>query len=232
MTTALTYASWLGTFMDHGVEIFTPWTWGDGMYETVHLFSRYGQDYRVASTSSNDSLLSAYTSVSAVKDSMTVILVNRAENDAENVTIDVAGLKNMKPAAITMTLSGITGETFESHAVNALKAGEAQVTGTKVSLTVPAKSITAVILFADAVAGIAPASVAANLLSSEGNAWFVNNSAGNIRSVQIFTSLGQEVRNVNELSAGMFRFKRKNWFKETTLSALIPPAARKSKKSP
>lgn len=202
MTTALTYASWLGTFMDHGVEIFTPWTWGDGMYETVHLFSRYGQDYRVASTSSNDSLLSAYTSVSAAKDSMTVILVNRAENDAENVTIDVAGLKNMKPSAITMTLAGITGETFESHAVNALKAGEAQVTGTKVSLTVPAKSITAVILFADAVAGIAPASVAANLLSSQGNVWFVNNSAGNIRSVQVFTSLGQEVRNMNELSRG------------------------------
>lgn len=202
MTTALTYASWLGTFMDHGVEIFTPWTWGDGMYETVHLFSRYGQDYRVASTSSNDSLLSAYTSVSAAKDSMTVILVNRAENDAENVTIDVAGLKNMKPAAITMTLSGITGETFESHAVNALKAGEAQVTGTKVSLTVPAKSITAVKLTADAVAGIAPASVAANLLSSQGNVWFVNNSAGNIRSVQVFTSLGQEVRNMNELSRG------------------------------
>jgi len=128
--------------------------------------------------------------------------VNRAENDAENVTIDVAGLKNMKPSAITMTLSGITGETFESDAVNALKAGEAQVTGTKVSLTVPAKSITAVILSADAVAGIAPASVAANLLSSQGNVWFVNNSAGNIRSVQVFTSLGQEVRNMNELSRG------------------------------
>ena len=70
---------------DNGVEIFTPWTWGDGMYETVHLFSRYGHENRVQSTSSNDSLVSAYSSISNKGDSLTVIFVNRAEKDAQDV---------------------------------------------------------------------------------------------------------------------------------------------------
>jgi len=154
MTTALTYASFLGTFMDNGVEIFTPWTWGDGMYETVLLFSRYGHGIRVQSGSSNDSLVSAYSSVNDTKDSMTVILVNRAEKDAQEISLNIAGLKNPKVSAKTLTLSGLTGETFESHETNALKAGDATLTDGSITLTVPAKSITAVMLNADVVAAI------------------------------------------------------------------------------
>lgn len=150
MTTALTYASWLGTFMDNGVEIFTPWTWGEGMYEVVHLFSRYGHDFRVQTESSNDSLLSAYASVSNVKDSMTVILVNRAEKDAQSVTLNVKGLKNVGASAETLTLAGISGETFVSHESNALKMGTATVSAAgSIALEVPAKSIVAVRLTAD-----------------------------------------------------------------------------------
>lgn len=151
MTTAISYASWLGTFMDHGVEIFTPWTWGDGMYEVLHLFSRYNGEFRVQSESSNDSLLSAYSSVSNARDSMTVILVNRAEKDAQSVTLNVKGLKNVGASAETLTLAGISGETFVSHESNALKKGAATVdvaAGT-VALEVPAKSIVAVRLTAD-----------------------------------------------------------------------------------
>ncbi len=150
MTTALTYASWLGTFMDNGVEIFTPWTWGEGMYEVVHLFSRYGHDFRVQTESSNDSLLSAYASVSNVKDSMTVILVNRAEKNAQEVSLAVKGLKNTAASVETLTLVGLTGETFESHEKNALKAGAATFANGSVALTVPAKSIVAVRLTAEA----------------------------------------------------------------------------------
>ncbi|HRZ98218.1 MAG TPA: glycoside hydrolase family 44 protein, partial [Paludibacter sp.] len=47
--TAVVYASHLGTFANNGVELFTPWTWMNGMWETLHLFSRYAQEYSISS---------------------------------------------------------------------------------------------------------------------------------------------------------------------------------------
>ena len=145
MVTALTYASFLGTMQDNGVEIFTPWTWGDGMYETVHLFSRYGHENRVQSTSSNDSLVSAYSSISNKGDSLTVIFVNRSQNATQDVNLTLGSFEAADGSVETLSLSGITGETFVSHTNNALKKGTAQVASKKVSLTLPAKSITAVL---------------------------------------------------------------------------------------
>ena len=145
MVTALIYASFLGTMQDNGVEIFTPWTWDDGMYETVHLFSRYGHPNRVQSTSSNDSLVSAYSSISNKGDSLTVIFVNRAEKDAQEINLDLADFTS-DGTVKTLTLQNLQGETFVSHTENALQAGTATATGNKVALKLPAKSITAVLL--------------------------------------------------------------------------------------
>ncbi len=145
MVTALTYASFIGTMQDNGVEIFTPWTWGDGMYETVHLFSRYGHPNRVQSTSSNDSLVSAYSSISNKGDSLTVIFVNRAEKDAQDVNLGLANFAS-DGTVKTLTLQNLQGETFVSHTENALQAGTASATGNKIALKLPAKSITAVLL--------------------------------------------------------------------------------------
>jgi hypothetical protein len=135
----------MGTFMDHGVEIFTPWTWREGMYEVVHLFSRYGKSFRVDSPSSLDSLVSAYTTVNGAGDSMTVILVNRAENASQSVDLNVGNFALNDGSFATLTLSGITGETFVSHENNALKSGSVSLQSQKASLTLPAKSITAVL---------------------------------------------------------------------------------------
>ena len=143
MVTALTYASFIGTMQDHGVEIFTPWTWGDGMYETVHLFSRYGHPNRVESISSNDSLVSAYSSISNKGDSLTVIFVNRSENNTQDINLSLEGFDAVDGTAQTLTLSGITGETFISHTENALRKGTTSVASNKASLKLPAKSITA-----------------------------------------------------------------------------------------
>ena len=157
MVTALTYASFIGTMQENGVEIFTPWTWNDGMYEVLHLFSRYGHANRVQSTSSNDSLVSAYSSITNKGDSLTVIFVNRAEKDAQDVQLKVDNF-DAKIKFKTLTLAGITGETFVSHTKNALKedAISAKVSGgstsattssaNKFTMTLPAKSITAVLL--------------------------------------------------------------------------------------
>lgn len=160
MVTALIYASFLGTMQDNGVEIFTPWTWGDGMYETVHLFSRYGHPNRVQSTSSNDSLVSAYSSLSNKGDSLTVIFVNRAEKVDQDIQLQLNNF-DASTKFKTLTLAGITGETFVSHTNNALKEDAAgasiqggttsatNATANKFTLKLPAKSITAMLLTTD-----------------------------------------------------------------------------------
>ena len=159
MSRALAYASFMGTFIDHGVEIFTPWTWREGMYEVVHLFSRYGHENRVQSTSSNDSLVSAYSSISNKGDSLTVIFVNRSQSTAQDINLALSNFDAKDTSAQILTLSGITGETFVSHTNNALKKGTVQVASNKVSLSLPAKSITAVLLTTDSpkvIDGIVP----------------------------------------------------------------------------
>lgn len=145
MLTALIYASFLGTFMDNGVELFTPWSWGDGMDEVAHLFIRYGHEFRVASTSNNDSLVSAYSSVTESQDSMTIILVNRSEKMSQTVNLSVENFEAL-PEVQTLTLSDLSGETFVSHTENALRHGTAVASDAKFSLELPAKSITALLL--------------------------------------------------------------------------------------
>ena len=160
MVTALTYASFIGTMQDNGVEIFTPWTWGNGMYETVHLFSRYGHKNRIESVSTNDSLVSAYSSITSKGDSLTIIFVNRDEKDAQDIQLKLSNFDATLKFK-TLTLSEITGETFVSHTNNALKedaaaanvqGGATSATGAtanKFSLKLPAKSITALLLTTD-----------------------------------------------------------------------------------
>ena len=183
MVTALTYASFLGTMQDNGVEIFTPWTWGDGMYETVHLFSRYGHENRVQSTSSNDSLVSAYSSISNKGDSLTVIFVNRAEKDAQDVNLTISDFKAAGGSAETLTLSGITGETFVSHTKNALKKGSVQVSNNTISTSLPAKSITAVLFKGQG--SVPPSSSSASVInnssaSNSGNPDYITALPGNL----------------------------------------------------
>ena len=221
MVTALTYASFLGTMQDNGVEIFTPWTWGDGMYETVHLFSRYGHPNRVQSTSSNDSLVSAYSSISNKGDSLTVIFVNRAEKDAQDIDLNLANFAS-DGTVKTLTLQNLKGETFVSHTSNALKenavganAQGGTTTATSYSInsfkmTLPAKSITAVLLTTTTpkvIDAITPArsALAGNLLHHENGNWFIDNGSGNVRSVSVFNSLGQNVLRMHAIARGNIR---------------------------
>lgn len=146
MVTALIYASFLGTMQDNGVEVFTPWRWGDGMYEVVHLFSRYGKAMRVESVSADDSLLSAYASASRSGDSLTVILVNRSASDTLKAAVRVEQFDIPNEDATTLTLSGLAGETFVSHAQNALMTSGVTLRAGRFELAMPPKTITAVLL--------------------------------------------------------------------------------------
>ena len=212
MVTALTYASFLGTMQDNGVEIFTPWSWGDGMYETVHLFSRYGHPNRVESVSSNDSLVSGYSSISNAGDSLTVIFVNRAESAAQNVELSLKNFK-VNPGEVTMlTLSELKGETFVSHTQNALQKGSLQVSADgKASLSLKAKSITAV-MFAtnEPEAPIKTSkSLAENILNYKDGKWVVQNSSGQVFEALIFNCLGKQV-NTQKLNSGNVMLSTEN----------------------
>lgn len=160
------YASLLGTFADNGAEILMPWNWHAGMWEVVHLFSRYGQADRVKSVSSLDSLVSAYSSISKGDDSLTVIVVNRGPA-AQSADISLSGFVPVG-GGTSLRLSGLTGETFVSHTRNALQKGTVSVTDAKFSADLPGYSITAY-QFRSVATSIAPREAVATRIQRVGN---------------------------------------------------------------
>lgn len=202
MVSALIYASFLGTMMDHGVEFFTPWTWSEGMYEVAHLFSRKGHEFRVESVSSNDSLVSAYSSINNSKDSLTVILVNRAESETQEVNLTLKNFFSEDKSVETLTLSKLSGETFVSQVENALQKGEVDITSNEVKITLPEKSITALLISGTSDVELPePNSFGkANLtfnkngfISFENGAWWILNDSKAYENVEVFDCLGKLV---------------------------------------
>jgi len=152
-TNSVLYASLLGTFANNGVELYTPWTWKVGMWETLHLFSRYGKNNSVTSTSTLENTVSAYTTVTNNADSMTVILVNRDLSATHKVTVNVSGFSVADGTYNTLQLAALPAtETFVSHTNNALKSNTVSVFGNSFSVVLPTVSTTAVILKSNATA--------------------------------------------------------------------------------
>jgi hypothetical protein len=144
---SVVYGSHLGTFANNGVEFFSPWSWFNGMWETLHLYSRYAKGYSVSSTSSIENTVSAYTTINEAVDSMTVIIVNRDMSSARNVTVNLNGFSVTDGSYSTLQLSSLPStETFISHTNNALKLNSVTVNSNSFSITVPSLSTTAVIL--------------------------------------------------------------------------------------
>ncbi len=146
---AVWYASTMGVFADEGCEIFTPWEWETGMWEVLHLFSRYNKKFRVKSTSTIDTLVSAYTSVNAVSDSMTIVLVNRDLAANQDVTVNIENFTIDNGQYSYLMLNDLPDqETFISHTQNALEHGSVTVSNNSFSLNLPSLSVTSVLLTA------------------------------------------------------------------------------------
>jgi hypothetical protein len=143
--TSVWYASLLGAFAENGGELLTPWFWYPGMWETLHLHTRWAKPWRVASSSSLDSLVSSHASVSADGDSLTAVLINRSATASHTVTLSLRGFHASGTASLQQ-LSGLSGETFRSRTSNAVKASSAAATGDSLVLVLPATSVTAVVL--------------------------------------------------------------------------------------
>jgi hypothetical protein len=141
------YASMLGEFMKHGVEVFTPWSWQPGMWEVLHLYSRYNASTSVHAASDDENTLSAYATVEDTTGRLTVVLVNRALTAARLAEVEIAGGAVPAGAYATLQLANLPAtETFVSHATNALVSGTALVADNRFSLTLPPLSVTSVLL--------------------------------------------------------------------------------------
>ncbi|MCB9495700.1 MAG: glycoside hydrolase family 44 [Fibrobacteria bacterium] len=135
---ALVYASLLGTFADHGVELFCPWDWHPEWWEVLHLWSRYSGGVRVSARSSSDSLVSGYASL-AGSDTMAVILVNR-DSKAQPTSLRIRGARAGAMAHLR-SLADFSPGTFRSHRENALVSSELPVVSDSVHLELPARSM-------------------------------------------------------------------------------------------
>ena len=143
------YASHLGTFADNGVELFTPWDWDLGMWEVMHLFTKYGGTVRVASSSSANDVVSAYSSLTAKGDSLTIILVNKDQSNSQNVSLDIANFIANSSSATMYSISDLPKtETFVSATNNALKKSTVPITNNIMKVTVPKLSVTAIVVAA------------------------------------------------------------------------------------
>ena len=199
--TSVSYASMLGTFADNKVRFFSPWYWYPGMWETLHLFSRYAKTTRVQSVSSEELNVSGYSSLNATKDSMTVILVNRALTASKTVNLNISNFTIPNGNYTTQQLKLLpSSETFVSHSNNALLMGSATISSNSLSISLPALSTTAIILKGAAIAtgveeesNVLHAKLYPNPVSNENV--FIDLSEGKTTDIkmEIYNSLGQPV---------------------------------------
>ena len=144
---AVWYASNFGVFADNGVEVFTPWYWEIGMWEVLHLFSRYAKENRVSSVSDLEEYVSAYSSISSNADSLTVILVNRSLSETHQTTVKLNNFSVDGGTHSNLILNNLpSGETFISHEDNALGIGNMAVENDSFSISLPHLSVSAILL--------------------------------------------------------------------------------------
>jgi len=147
-TTAVWYASTLGEFMKHPeMEIFTPWSWNNGMWEVLHLYSRYNQSLFVPAISSEEEFVSAYPTINKTGDSLTIVLVNRSLSLTKSTTVVLNGFELNNQPFNTLRLNDLpSAETFTSHTVNTLQKSTSTKSGNQVTISLPPLSISTIIL--------------------------------------------------------------------------------------
>lgn len=194
------YASTLGEFAKNEVDFFTPWTWKNGMFEVLHLFSRYAQNFFVDGISDLEEFVSAYPTFNENRDSMTLFLVNRHTTENKLVHIDIQNFTIQNSTIPMYSLANLpNNETFVSHTKNALQITELKTTDYPVSVELKPLSVNALVLKA------APnhsslrtnnefsLSVYPNPCSTEINLDFFLNDSEKI-SINLFNSNGQQIK--------------------------------------
>ena len=143
---AVSYASMLGTFAQNNVEIFAPWDWYVGQWEVLHLFTHYTGTIAVGSTSSQDNVVSAYSSVNDGRDMLSVVLVNRDATNNQSVNVSLGNVSFPNGTGVSCyQLSNLpSSETFVSDTRNALNQSATTINNNSVALTLPKLSVTVI----------------------------------------------------------------------------------------
>ncbi|GGD74981.1 hypothetical protein GCM10011514_43750 [Emticicia aquatilis] len=201
---AVWYASTLGEFMKNEVEIFTPWSWSIGMWETLHLFSRYNKTISIKGQSSEEEFVSAYPTINAKKDSMTVVLVNRSTTTAKNTSLsfDNFTINDKNPKSLTIK-NLPSSETFVSHTQNALSGSSLTVFDNNISISLPPLSITSIQLTGKAENYVAVVLANEKIQINEGLKVFPNPSQEFLETniegkIQVFDANAQEIKVISE----------------------------------
>jgi hypothetical protein len=143
------YGSTIGEFMKEGAEIFSPWSWKSGMWETLHLFARYNQPFYLHANSSNDSLVSVHATINESKDSLSVLLINRSLSESKEATIQLSNYDVEDGEYQMLELSDLPeNETFVSHSINALKEKKVVFEGGRATVSLPPLSTSTILLSA------------------------------------------------------------------------------------
>ncbi len=192
------YASMLGEFMKNDVALFTPWSWKTGMWETLHLFARYNKTHSIQGISSDETLVSAYPSVNATKDSMTIVLVNRSTTATKSTTLHFSKFTVQNNAVQALRLADLpTTETFFSHKKNALQQSNVAFFNNSATLSLPPLSITSLTVKGiTSTAVIDPATVSSEIIvvPNPTTGWITVKNIGYYDNITIFDTNGRLVR--------------------------------------
>jgi Glycoside hydrolase family 44/Secretion system C-terminal sorting domain len=143
--TALWYANTLGTFMKKGVELFTPWSWKKGMWETLHLFTKYNKPICVGAKVDKNEMVMAYPTINTTNDTLTFVLVNRSQTASQNAIISFENFKvNDKTANMYSLKSLPNQETFFSTNKNALTTTSQVITNNSLTVSVAPLSVNSI----------------------------------------------------------------------------------------
>jgi hypothetical protein len=184
---AVWYGSMLGEFMKHGVEYFSPWNWEKGMWETLHLYSRYNKKNSINALSDDELNVSAYATASDANDSITVVLVNRSLTLTKTVTVNLAHFKLPNQPVQALTLSNLPAgtETFISHTNNALQSSTIMPSSdTSLQVTLAPLSITSLQLAANL--PVLPVTLVSLTATKAGNDVRLDFTASNDTGVMLF----------------------------------------------
>ena len=145
--TAVWYASTLGEFMKNKVELFSPWSWKNGMWETLHLMTKFNKKINVSGVSADENKVSAYPTVNNTNDSLTVVLVNRSTTTAQSVKVDLANFIASGTTAKLFTLKNLpSSETFISDSQNALESNTATILNNSITVSLAPLSVNSIVL--------------------------------------------------------------------------------------
>ena len=98
-------------------------------------------------SSSNDSILSAYPTISEDKDSLSVVWVNRSLTENRKVVLDVANFAIEDGDYTMMQLANLPQEeTFFTHSINALKEVSVTIKSNKAEIELPPLSVSTLII--------------------------------------------------------------------------------------